>query len=193
MWNTIQVENLPEPVNVHCIVKINSSTILSIGGHGEHDNGELDYVKKTYLFNSQLNTWTPGPSLLRPRALLSCGILRWKNPKSNEVERIVVAAGGFDNPRVLSSVELLYLDRNESSSKSEWQKGPELPKAVKESTMIEYDNSVILIGGKGEVDGFHLYQLFSPNGSWLEMKQTLKTNRSLHVAFLVPDELVNCH
>ena len=65
--------------------------------------------------------------------------------------------------------------------------------------MIEYKNSVILIGGHGDddvedlLDGYHLYQLSSPNGTWTEMKQTLKNERDNHVSFLVPDEIVNCN
>ncbi len=59
--------------------------------------------------------------------------------------------------------------------------------------MIEFGNSVILVGGEGVVDGQHLYQLSGPNESWIEMKQTLKVSRFRHIAFLVPDELVNCH
>jgi len=64
------------------------------------------------------------------------------------------------------------------------------------ATMIEYNNSVILVGVDGPsegVDSNHLYQLSSPTGQWVEMKQTLKQERSRHVSFLVPDNIVNCH
>ncbi len=59
--------------------------------------------------------------------------------------------------------------------------------------MIQYNNSVILVGGSSEADGHHLYQLSSPNGRWIKMKQTLKQNRATHISFLVPDDIVNCH
>ena len=59
--------------------------------------------------------------------------------------------------------------------------------------MVEYQDGVILIGGSGEADGRHMYQLSSPNGTWAKMKQTLKERRNYHVSFLIPDELVNCH
>ncbi len=71
-----------------------------------------------------------------------------------------------------------------------WVMGPSLPKAIWASTMNEFQNGVILIGGDKQVD---LYQLTSPNGTWTKMKQTLKVARYGHVSFLVPDELVNCH
>ena len=71
--------------------------------------------------------------------------------------------------------------------KSEWISGPSLPNSAMVSTMIEYQNSVIVI------DGAHLYQLSSSSGPWVEMKQTLKEKRALHVSFLIPDYLTNCH
>ena len=70
---------------------------------------------------------TPGPFLNIGRTMLSCGILRWKNPETNEFENIVVAAGGFDIKKktYLTSVELLHLDKNGYFGK--WEMGPELP------------------------------------------------------------------
>jgi hypothetical protein len=75
-----------------------------------------------------------------------------------------------------------------------WVMGPSLPKtAVWESSMNEFQNGVILVGGNGQFEGDHLYQLISPNGTWTEMKQTLKVYQYRHVSFLIPDELVSCH
>ncbi len=72
-----------------------------------------------------------------------------------------------------------------------WVMGPSLPKGIWASTMNEFQNGVILIGGYYEYD--LLYELTSPNGTWTKMKQTLKEARYGHVSFLVPDELVDCH
>jgi hypothetical protein len=84
---------------------------------------------------------------------------------------------------------LLFINEFEESSAG-WVMGPSLPKAIIESTMNEFQNGVILIGGYYQFD---LYQLTSPNGTWTKMRQTLKEARYAHVSFLVPDELVNCH
>jgi hypothetical protein len=43
--------------------------------------------------------------------------------------------------------------------------------------MVEFQNGVLLIGGRGEGDGRHLFKLSFPNGTWTEMKQTLKEKR----------------
>ena len=138
------------------------------------------------------NKWTDGPFLNIGRKYLSCGILRWKIPESGKLIKIVVAAGGKNQGSDLSSVELLYLNDDDTNNGG-WVMGPELPQTIYSSTMVEYNNSVILIGGR--YDGSynrHLYKLSSPNGTWSEMKQVLKTPRAFHVSFLVPDEIVNC-
>jgi hypothetical protein len=75
-------------------------------------------------------------------------------------------------------------------SSAGWVMGPGLPRTIIQSTMNEFENGVLLIGGENQVD---LYQLTSPNGTWTKMKQTLKEARGRHVSFLVPDELANCH
>ncbi len=136
--------------------------------------------------------FNPGPSLNISRSSFSCGLLKWKNYHSNQLEKIIVVAGGENDKDFVLSVELLYLPIDYTKA-DKWIIGPPFPKSVKNATMIEYDNSVILIGGRGAVDGFHMYQLSSPYGPWVEMKQTLRKNRMNHVSFLVPDELVQCH
>ncbi len=165
----------------HCLVKINSTTLLSIGG--SEDGGP---TSKTSFYNVEKNSWTSGPSLNIARTGLSCGILNWKNPDTNQIEKVIVAAGGSQ----ISTVELLLVDESEANG---WVMGPSLPIVAYLSTMVEYTNSVILIGGEEGVDGRTLYQLTSPKGNWVEMKQSLTLPRSRHVSFLVPDELVNCH
>jgi len=197
VWNSQLTENLPTTVYLNCIVKINSSSLISVSGSVKSNFQE--YTKNTYLYNSHSNKWTSGPALKIQRNKLSCGLLVWNNPKSNKLEKVVVAVGGYGDDLVdLSSVELLYLNEDDTI-RGEWVTGPEVPKAGYAATMVEYNNSVILIGGVGDdgvdglLDGHHLYQLSSPNGPWIEMRQTLRKERDNFVSFLVPDELVNCH
>ena len=184
-WVQGRFSKMLNPVWEHCLAKINSSTLLSIGGM---DGGSVyNAVPNTFFFNGQDNKWTEGPTLKNARTGLSCGVLNWNNPETNQMEKVVVAAGGYST----DTVELLFLDGNKNTGS--WISGPSLPEAAWLSTMIEFQNSVILIGGELGVDGRHLYQLSSPSGAWVEMKQTLKEPRVGHMSFLVPDELVNCH
>jgi len=88
----------------------------------------------------------------------------------------------------LLSVELLYLN-DDGINEEEWMMGPELPQSLFLAKMIEYDNSVIIMDNKD------LYQLSSPAGPWVKMKQRVKERKDFDkpITFLVPDEIVNCH
>ena len=193
LWQ--RAENLPQPVSHHCIVTINSTTIYSMGG----DTGS-DYVRNTYFYNAQVNKWTPGPSLIKQRSGLSCGILKWRNPESKKLENVVVAAGGMELEKrpfvrksfAVSSVEILYLN-DDNTNNGEWKVGPELPKPAAYATLNEYNSSLFLIGGFDDIAvGNHMYRLSSPDGPWVHMNQTLKNGIALHASFLVPDEIVTC-
>ena len=105
--------------------------------------------------------------------------MKWENPSTNQIEDVVVVAGGRDlNGNLRPDVELLFLNQEIGL---DWVNGPNLTARESSSKMIEFGNNVILIGGEGG-DGRHLYQLSSPNGSWIKMKQTLKVPRLRHVA-----------
>ncbi len=64
------------------------------------------------------------------------------------------------------------------------------------STLVEYQNSVIQVGGSANVvdlSNHALYQLSSPHGNWTLMNQELKRGGYYDVAFLIPDELAKCN
>jgi hypothetical protein len=60
----------------------------------------------------------------------------------------------------------------------------------------DQNGGVVLIGGySSSVDNLDtLYQL--PHGGqdavWIKMEQKMKTGRNKHIAFLVPDNIVDC-
>ena len=119
-WKSQEIKNLPIFAFEHCIVKINSSTLLSIGG--QHGN---NYLSSTFFYNAQFNKWEPGPILRNSRSALSCSMLTWINPDSNQLQKIVVAAGGTKCD-CRPSVELLFLN-SDDSPRGGWERGPELP------------------------------------------------------------------
>ncbi len=129
------------------------------------------------LFISELNY---------SRLLHSCGLLTQYNSVTGVRERVVVVTGGSTKDHGMSSsTELLFVDSN-----LEWIKGPELPRKNDRGTMVEFDRSVILIGGRGDKN---LYQLSSAHGDWKIMPQSLsEAYRPWPVSFLIPDTLANC-
>jgi hypothetical protein len=174
---------LPVTISYHCMVTINSTTVMVIGGI---QNGQT--TGDIFYFTFGTDTWTPGPALNNKRTRHKCGKIR-RNKESHEMS--IIAAGGFYSESQLSSVEIL------DEGSNEWKTGPELPSEIEQSQMVEDQNEgVILIGGYSSSHGLldTLYQL--PHGGqgadWTPMVQKLQIARYRHTAFLVPDSAVNC-
>jgi hypothetical protein len=177
------IPSLPVTIFRHCMVTVNSTTVMVIGGgQNEQRSG------KTFYFTFGEKSWTEGPELKNKRGWHSCGKIR--RSKENQ-EMSIIVAGGWDGSSRLSLVEILDEGFNE------WQAGPELPFAILQSQMVEDQNGgVILIGGDSYSVGIlnTLYQL--PHGGkdavWTKMEQKLKTGRYRHTAFMVPDNIADC-
>ncbi len=152
-WEQGQVSVLPRGVWEHCLVKINSTTLLLVGG--SETDGVVSPVSATHFYDVNKNQWIPGPTLNVARAGAGCGLLNWMNPQTNQMEKIVVASGGYES----STTELLYVDRIGDYS---WVMGPSLPTENGFPSMVEFQNSVILIGGGYPNGSKDLYQLSSP-------------------------------
>ena len=78
-WKAIQ-PNMPIGVMDHCMVLINSTTAMLIGG--KIDGGY--YSKRTYFYNFDDNTWISGPDLKFGRYEHVCGMVK-KNGDADEV------------------------------------------------------------------------------------------------------------
>jgi hypothetical protein len=183
-WES-NIPSLPVTIYGHCMVTVNSTTVMAIGGT-QNDQ----YSGKTFYFTTGAKSWTEGPEMKYNRTGHSCGRIR-RNKDSQGTSIIVV--GGYNDKlqRIVSSVEIL----NEGSN--EWQRGPELPLSIWFSQMVEDPNGgVVLIGGYSPSDVIldTLYHL--PHGGqdavWTKMEQKMKTGRQEHTAFLVPDDVVDC-
>ncbi len=182
-WES-NIPSLPVTISGHCIVTINSTTVMVIGGY---QNGEW-YSGKTFYFTFGEESWTEGPELKNKRAVHSCGIIR-RNKESQEMS--IIVAGGYGGSSYLSSVEVL------DEGSNEWQTGPELRLRIGRSQMVEDQNGgVVLIGGESSsiLNLETLYQL--PHGGhealWTKMEQKLTIGRAWHTAILVPNNIVDC-
>jgi hypothetical protein len=182
-WES-NIPSLPVTIWAHCMVTVNSTTVMVIGGYQNYY-----YSGKTFYFTFGEQSWTEGPELKNKRAGRSCGKIR-RNKESQEMS--IIVAGGYNGNFYLSSVEIL------DEGSNDWQTGPELPFGIGESQMVKDQNGgVALIGGysSSTVDNLDtLYQL--PHGGqdavWTKMEQKMKTGRNDHTAFLVPDNIVDC-
>jgi N-acetylneuraminic acid mutarotase len=180
-WES-NIPSLPVTVWAHCMVTVNSTTVMVIGGY---QNGQRS--GKTFYFTFGEESWTEGPELKNQRGYHSCGRIR-RNKESQEMS--IIVAGGLDGS-YLSSVEILHEDSNE------WHTGPELPFGMNESQMVEDQNGgVVLIGGYSSDVGIldTLYQLShgGQDAVWTKMEQKMNTGRYDHTAILIPDNSVDC-
>ena len=179
-WES-NIPSLPATNWGHCMVTVNSTTVMVIGGY---QNGQRS--GKTFYFTVGEESWTGGPELKIKRSSHSCGKIR-RNKESQEMS--IIVAGGYDFSSRLSSVEIL------DEGSNEWQTGPELPFGIYDSQMVEDQNGgVVLIGGYSDVFLDTLYQLLhsGQDAVWTKMEQKMKTGRNAHTAFLVPDNIVDC-
>ncbi len=181
-WES-NIPSLPVTISYHCMITVNSTTVMVIGGIQNGLNSG-----KTFYFTFGEESWTEGPELENKRRWHSCGKIR-RNKESQEMS--IIVAGGYDVSSYLSSVEIL----DESSIK--WQTGPELPFGIIKSQMVEDQNGgVVLIGGQSS-SAYNLDTLYQlPHGGqdavWIKMEQKMQTGRKDHTAFLVPDNVVDC-
>jgi N-acetylneuraminic acid mutarotase len=180
---TSTIPSLPVNIGKHCLVTVNSTTVMSIGG-----NQDGQFSGKTYYFTFGEASWTNGPELKYKRESQSCGRIR-RDKESQEMS--IIVAGGYGESFYMSSVEIL----NEGSN--EWQTGPRLPFGILYAEMVEEQNGgVVLIGGTSAAYPYldTLYQL--PHGgqdaAWTKMEQKLKIGKNAHTAFLVSDNSVDC-
>ncbi len=201
-WES-NIPSLPVTINGHCMVTVNSTTVMVIGGiQNSQSSG------KTFYFTFGEECWTEGPKLKYRRGHHSCGRIR-SGKESQKMSIIVaggssflssvdivkiladVAGGSIDELSFLSSVEIL----DEGSNK--WQAGPELPFEIRFSQMVEDQNGgVVLVGGQSpsvsKLENLYKLPHAGRDAVWTKMQQKLKTGRKEHTAFLVPDNIVEC-
>jgi hypothetical protein len=186
-WTIDKNSQLLEAIAGHCMVKLNSSFLMLIGGEKKY----LQSTTKTWFFNTLTGHWSAGPDLITARSSHSCGIMNWLNPRNKIREKVVVVAGGDTGHHgKTDSVELLFLSGYDLFQKN-WVKGQNLPSSSSGSSLFEFQNGLIIVGGWAHR---HLYHLSAPNESWVEMKYLLKEPvADSHVAFLIPNYKTNCH
>ena len=176
---------MPITVYLHCMVKLNKTHVLAIGGYSG-----ANVVDITYYYDAYLNQWSPGPALNTGRFYHSCAVLEWIDSSSGLVERFAVVAGGF-GPDYLSvlTVELLSL----SNYNPVWMYGPSLPCEINSGTMVELPNMVVLGEGYGQNNTNYFYMLSSPQGPWIQINQMSNSRFYLNVGFLIPNYITNCY
>ena len=164
----------------HCLVRINSTTIFSIGG--------VSQAKKTWFCHTELSVqpqdwkWIEGPQLQNSRKSHACAIWNIKSKK------VVVVVGGYESiggqTVGLTSTELLEME-----STNQWIYGPNLELKLRQSSAAQLfngkQNEIFVFGGleigKGRVN--HIFRLSCQDQnlfntcSWITLPQKLQIPR----------------
>jgi hypothetical protein len=135
-----------------------------------------------------LQGWTEGPNLTESRMEHACAIMT----ESDGTKYIVVAGGNVKTTLFLEVTD-------DSVTDKEWQPGPDLQISEAQMVTDPATGNVILIGGKytspktsSDPVG-SMYRLENISSDWKLMDEFfLKTPRSLHVSFFVPDDKLPC-
>jgi len=172
---------LPVPTWGHCIVQLNESSAMLIGGR--------PLGKSTYIIDFATEKWTEGPPMDYDRYLHQCATFKSMNHGDREV---IVAVGGY-------STELGMLDTVEifDVMDGEWLEVTSLPKSLAEFSLVTNPtgDGVLAIGGiNGSDRQSAIYELFCNRFRcmWYELDQKLEYPRMNHVAMLIPDDLATC-
>ena len=78
--------DLPLAVDGHCLLQINSTTVMMIGGVTVGS-----YSKQSWILNLESGLWIRGPDMKFRRDKLACGVIS----DSIDGTPLVIAAGGF--------------------------------------------------------------------------------------------------
>ena len=179
-WTTAALSPLAVFMSGHCMVHLDATRIMFIGGRHNYNRSP-----ETYIYNYDDNTWEKGPDLNSRRENHACGKIL-KDKMSNEFT--VIVAGGF-NEEYMDSVEVLDM---ESMS---WTTGPSLTVGTYFASMVEIPSGgVLLVGGSSLTFNYlnTIHMLEHAEDSWQELDQKLETGRKEFTAFLIPDELTSC-
>ena len=169
--------DLPMPLTGHCIIAIDNTTIMLIGGF----DGE-NFRKETYFLESGF--WRQGPDLQIARDTHTCGILK----DTDTFEEYLIVAGGSTSYDTLDSVEMLPL-RNAQN----FYAGPRMPNSLARHNMVQYRNSLLAIGGyDGGYYSSAIYELACTSTcSWTTRTERLKCSMAAMagmVSITVPDD-----
>ena len=171
---TRELESVPTFLGERCLVSINETFWLSVGG-----SAGIKYTNKTFFYDFGKTVWFAGPELPQNLLVFSCAVFDWHNPTKNLSEKVVIVSA---NPFV---VWRLYLDDLSSG----WQMGPDVPDGALFSALVNYRDRILLVGGIEPT----LYQLTSPTGPFFKTELKLKNSWLYAKAALIPDEVTVCH
>ncbi len=132
--------DLPYPVEMHCMIKVNVSIGILAGGR-TWDGLNPEPTEQTLAYDIDINQWSIQPKvLMTARYASACGrvVDRWTG------DPVAIIVGGFDR-----SNEKLTTAEQWSPISEEWIDGPTLINPVAHAKIVQQDQDIFgyLVGG----------------------------------------------
>ncbi len=196
--NSVSGPNMPVPLQKHCMIKVDESTVIFTGGeHGwtSWDESKPYIMLDTHFYTNKngVHEWTIGPQLPAKKASHACGLIQ----DQSSCDHIAVVTGG-DNFFTSTTTNLLPVSEPDSATVGPpWLTGPLLPQGVASASGITTQDGkeFLVVGGHPadwEIDWTSHTSIYSMSCYnllcfWTTMEQQLATVRSGGVAILVPE------
>ncbi len=192
---TVPGPDLPMPLSEHCLLEVNSSLTIALGGNINID-GEL--TDKSWIFHHDREDveWLQGANLRFALNRANCGVIK----DGETLDNIVVVTQFFTQSGINineygSSLEMWLLD----SSPGNWIEGPHMPLSP-ESGGISRSSSIVtpdklgllLVGGEVGRTSIFRYCCTNMDCTWTLLEQELKYGRYSAVTMWIPDFMTNC-
>ena len=127
--------DLPVKVRSHCLVKLDDSRVMVIGGIEQQGRTNS---KGTWIHNFDTGLWTSGPYLNIGRRYHSCGLIT--DPVADT--QVVIVTGGWDGYESWTgSTEMWAVDSDI------WIDGPNLPQPIAMASSYTRSSELTLVGG----------------------------------------------
>ncbi len=189
---------LPDKLSRHCIVYIDDSNTLIIGG--SNSKGETVADVWSIDFFNRSNLWSRKPSLKVGRRGHTCG--HFQDAKT--MKQLAIVSGGTPNSCEIEDLDCNHTDTVEvlhvTSGSSEWQTIASLPVqlAFSAGLSVDADKEFLVLGGFLDMrklkasNAVYSLSCSELKCEWIVLPVKLKPARGELMAFLVPDSISSC-
>ena len=179
--SSVSGPNLPEPLEGHCLLRVDSQTTF-LGG-GSNSGLQKDDLRWAFLYHWDTDSWEQLPSFTLKRKEHHCGLVT-----NDQGEQEIVVQGGFQGEKQdFQSVEVYNL------ASGQWRIGTSTPLGTYGGEVLPLGDSFLVLGGdsnEGILDTIFQYET---DGSWTVLDAKFSVPRLFFAAgILESDEISAC-
>ena len=205
-WETRN--NFPPGVSSHCVVNVNDSSLILIGGY-QVNRDILDFSiqdiyfqydssgnrAETWFYDISKDSWSKGPSLPFPLSFsptdCCCGAMRRPNGQRPKV----MVVGGWPENKTNPYHHTFELDLQDPDPK--WESGAVTPVRISAPQIVEDGSGGLFLAGG--FDGrnsltsiYHYSESNKKRGTWKKIKQELTIRKGINALFKLDRKFIEC-